>query len=244
MRSGLKLWPGWAWSRRQRAWGIALGEHAVTLVSVGRTAADPVRVLQTLSLWPPDGAVALDSHHVWLVERLREASAQEVRRHRRLVLALPMSRCQSGQLDAPAAMAADALHAEVQLEAAQRLNVSPQEVSFDYAVLKADPPTPPQVQWLACLLSEVQAWRQHTRAAGWRLPAIEHHEQAAWRAAQALRGGTVNLQAQPHQDWQFDWPAPAERAGDGALLAALQPLRGSPAWDCLCACGAGLRALS
>lgn len=244
MRSGLKLWPGFPFRRITSAWGIALGDNGVTLVSVGRSAADEVRVLQAMSLLPPAWALASDSHHDWLVQSLREASEREVRRHRRLVLALPMSRCESGQLDCPLSLEAEALQAEVQLEAAQRLNVSTQEVSFDFDVLAADTPMTQRVHWLACLRSEVHAWRRHTRAAGWRLPAIEHHEQAALRAAQALRGGTGNLQAQPHQDWQFSWPGQADGAADMAIEDALQPLRGTPAWAWLCACGAGLRALS
>jgi Tfp pilus assembly PilM family ATPase len=244
VRSRLTLWPGWTWGRVNRAWGIALGAQGFSLVAVGHAASGEVRVLQALLLPPPEGARAADSHHEWLVERLRVASGQEVRRNRRLVLALPMDLCQGGHLDVPAQLSDDALQAEVQLEAAQRLGVSPEEVSFDYAVQTADPPQRQSVQWLACPRSEVQAWRQHTRAAGWRLPAIEHHEQAAWRAAQALWGGRDNLLAQPHLDWQFGWPLPSDGAADGALQQALLPVRSTPAWDWLCACGAGLRALS
>lgn len=244
MRSGLKLWPGFPFRRITSAWGIALGDPGVTLVSLGRSAANEVRVQRALSLLPPAWALGADSHHDWLVQSLREASEQEVRRHRRLVLALPMSRCQRGQLDCPQSLDADALQAEVQLEASQHLNVPAQEVSFDFEVLAADGPSVQQVHWLACLRSEVHAWRKHTRAAGWRLPAIEHHEQAALRAAQALRGGTENLQAQPHQDWRFSWPGPTDAADDRATEAALQALHGTPAWAWLCACGAGLRALS
>ena len=244
VRSGFKLWPGFPFRRITSAWGIALGDPGVTLVSLGRTAAHEVRVQRALNLLPPAWAQASDSYHDWLVESLREASEQEVRRHRRLVLALPMSRCQAGRLDCPPSWDADALQAEVQLEAAQRLNVSAQEVSFDFEVLAADAPALQQVHWLACLRSEVLAWRQHTRAAGWRLPAIEHHEQAALRAAQALRGGAENLQAQAHQDWQFSWPAPTHPTTDRATESALQALHGTPAWAWLCACGAGLRALS
>ena len=244
MRSGLKLWSGFPFRRITSAWGVALTDPGVTLVSVGRSAANEVRVLRALHLLPPAWAQASDSHHDWLVESLREASEQEVRRHRRLVLALPMSRCQTGQLDCPLVLDAEALQAEVQLEAAQRLNVSPQEVSFDLAVLVADTPLTQRVQWLACLRSEVHAWHRHTRAAGWHLPAVEHHEQAAWRAAQALRGGTDNLQAQPHQDWRFSWPEPAHVNADRAIEEDLESLRGTPTWAWLCACGAGLRALS
>nr|WP_225224048.1 pilus assembly protein PilM [Limnohabitans radicicola] len=244
VRSGLKLWPGFPFRRITSAWGIALGDHGVTLVSLGQTADREVRVQRALHLSPPAWVQASDNYHDWLVESLREASEQEVRRHRRLVLALPMSRCQSGQFACPAALDADALQAEVQLEAAQHLNVPAQEVSFDFEVLAADEPSIQHVHWLACLRSEVHAWRKHTRAAGWRLPAIEHHEQAALRAALALLGGAGNLRAQPHRDWRFSWPSPTDAAADMAIGEALQALRGTPAWAWLCACGAGLRALS
>jgi Tfp pilus assembly PilM family ATPase len=221
-----------------------MGQHGVSLVALGRTGATEVRVLHTLSLQPPVGAVTEDSHHHWLVERLRVASGQEARRHRRLVLALPMGRCQTGQLDVPITLSANDLQAEVQIEAAQRLGLLPEEVSFDFAPQASELPELHRVHWLACQRSEVLAWRQHTRAAGWRLPAIEHHEQASWRAAQALLGSLDNLLAQPHQDWQFSWPVPSDQASDGTMQQALQPLRGTPAWDWLCACGAGLRALA
>ena len=247
MPTRLKLWPGFPLGRITRAWGVAMGDHGVKLVSVGRSAANEVRVQRGLHLLPPDGAHARDSHHTWLVQSLREASAQEERRHRRLVLALPMRQCQSGTLACPLNLEAEAVQAEVLLEAAQRLNVATQDVSFDFEVQPTDGLSTQHVHWLACLRSEVHAWHKHTRAAGWRLPAVEHHEQAALRAAQALQGGSVLWQAQPHQDWRFSWPVqthsqPAGREDDGQ--AALQPWRGTPAWDWLCACGAGLRALS
>ena len=247
MPKRLKLWPGFPLGRITRAWGVAMGEHGVKLVSVGRSAGNEVRVQSGLQLLPPEGMHASDSHHTWLVQSLREASAQEERRHRRLVLALPMSQCQSGTLLCPLHLQAEALQAEVLLEAAQRLNVSTQEVSFDFEVLRTEGLSTQHVHWLACLRSEVHAWHKHTRAAGWRLPAVEHHEQAALRAAQALHGGSTNWQAQPHQDWRFSWPELDQMKPAGsedAWQAVLQPLRGTPAWDWLCACGAGLRALS
>jgi len=244
VRSGLKLWPGFPFRRITSAWGIALEARGVTLVCLGRSSAGEVRVQRAMHLLPPAWAQASDSHHDWLVQALREASEQEVRRHRRLVLALPMDRCQSGQIDCPISLTAGALQAEVQLEAAQSLNVSAQEVSFDLQVHRADSPLTQRVHWLACLRSEVHAWHRHTRAAGWRLPAIEHHEQAARRAAQALRGGAKNLQAQPHQDWQFNEGGAVATAAQEVLDEVLLPLRGTSAWAWLCACGAGLRALS
>lgn len=244
MRSRLKLWPGFPFRKVTSAWGIALGEPGVSLVSLGISGTHQVRVQRALTLTPPAWAQAPDSHHDWLVESLREASEQEVRRHRRLVLALPMSRCQSGHFDCPLTLDNPALQAEVQLEAAQSLNVLPQDVGFDFEVRQSDVPWSQSVHWLACLRSELHAWHKHTRAAGWRMPAIEHHEQAAQRAVQALQGGIENLLAQPHQDWQFNWPRASHTAELGNLDEALLPLRGTPAWGWLCACGAGLRALT
>jgi Tfp pilus assembly PilM family ATPase len=243
VQSGLKLWPGFPFRRITSAWGIALGDHGVTLVCLGRSAAD-VRVLKAVHLLPPAWAQASDGLHDWLVQHLAEASAQEVRRHRRLVLALPMDRCQSGELDCPIALQPEAVQAEVQLEAAQSLNVDAQEVSFDFELHATSNPLMRRVHWLACLRSEAHAWHRHTRAAGWRLSAIEHQEQAARRAVQALRGGERSCLTQPQQDWQF------HDAGEDGLVTNALPddlgssMRGTPAWAWLCACGAGLRALS
>ena len=244
MRPGLKLWPGFPFRRITSAWGIALDDRGVTLVCLGRSAGDGLRVLQGLHLLAPAWAQAPDSHHDWLVETLREASEQEVRRHRRLVLALPMDRCQSGQFNAPEVLEPEALQAEVQLEAAHSLNVSTQEVSFDFEVRAAELALTHRVHWLACLRSEVHAWQRHTRAAGWRLLAIEHQEQAAQRAALCLHGGVQNLLAQAHQDWQFSGTEQGHAAADAGMLEVLASLQGSPAWAWLSACGAGLRALS
>ena len=244
MRSRLKLWPGFPFRRITRAWGIALDDRGVTLVCLGRSVGGDVRVLQALHLLAPAWAQAPDSHHDWLVETLREASEQEVRRHRRLVLALPMDRCQSGVFDAPEGLTPEALQAEVQLEAAQSLNVAAQEVSFDFEVQAAEVAGTQCVHWLACLRSEVQAWQRHTRAAGWRLPAVEHQPQAVQRALRCMRGDVHKLLAQAHQDWSFSDPDTGQGVQDALTEDAWIDLQGRPAWAWLSACGAGLRALS
>lgn len=244
MRSGLKLWPGFPFRRITSAWGVALQMQGVSLVSLVQTAAQEVRVQQALVLLPPAWAQEPDSHHDWLVQALAELSGQEVRRHRRLVVALPAERCRTGRLHLPMTMAHEALLAEVQLGAAESLQVDPAEVSFDVQFEPSDNPDQQCVHWLACLRSEVQAWHGHTRAAGWRLPAVEHQAQAARRAFQAMQGGLQALQTRAHQDWQFHWPQAYRSEPDEALDQALQPLQDTPAWAWLCACGAGLRALS
>jgi Tfp pilus assembly PilM family ATPase len=244
VRSGLKLWPGFPFRRITRAWGVALDERGVTLVCLGRTTGDAVRVLHTLHLLAPAWAQAPDSHHDWLVDALREASAQEVRRHRRLVLALPMERCHSGVLELPVALDLEALQAEVQIEAAQSLGVSTQDVSFDFHMEAETLAETRRVHWRACLRSEVQAWQRHTQAAGWRLPAIEDQAQAARRGAQLVRGGVHQLLTQAHRDWQFSDPVQGDGAANALPDEALTLLRGISAWAWLCACGAALRALS
>ena len=246
VRSRLKLWPGFPFRRITSAWGVALEARGVSLVSLVQTAAQEVRVQRTLYLLPPAWAQESDSHHDWLVQALGEVSGQEVRRHRRLVVALPTERCRSGRLQVPTAWSLEALLAEVQLGAAESLGVEPGEVSFDFERQPhlSDNPAMQVVHWLACLRSEVQAWHSHTRIAGWTLPAMEHQTQAARRALQALRGGTHSLQTCAHQDWRFDWPGSSQAASDEVLDHALQPLHGTPTWAWLSACGAGLRALS
>ena len=244
MRSGLKLWPGFPFRRITSAWGVALASHAVSLVSLAQVSPQAVRVQRALHLLPPAWAHESDSPHDWLVQALGEVSGQEVRRHRRLVVALPADSCRSGRLTVPVAWAPDALMAEVQLGAAESLNVTAGEVSFDFEVQRSDGAELQHVHWLACLRSEAQAWHVHTRAAGWHLPAMEHQAQAARRAFQAMQGGLQALQTRAHQDWQFHWPQAYRSEPDEALDQALQPLQDTPAWAWLCACGAGLRALS
>lgn len=243
MRSRLKLWPGFPFRRITSAWGIALDERGVTLVCLGRSGGD-VRVLQALHLLAPAWAQTPDSQHDWLVETLREASEQEVPRHRRLVLALPMDRCQTGVFHAPEGLTPEALQAEVQLEAAHSLNVSAQEVSFDFEVQTAEAAETHCVQWLACLRSEVRAWQRHTRAAGWRLPAIEHQPQSVRRALQCMRGDVHKLLAQAHQDWSFSNLDTGPGVQHTVTEDVLIDLQGRPAWAWLSACGAGLRSLS
>lgn len=221
-----------------------MDDRGVTLVCLGRSVGGDVRVLQAQHLLAPVWAQAPDSHHDWLVETLREASAQEVRRHRRLVLALPMDRCQNGVFHAPEGLTPEALQAEVQLEAAQSLNVSAQEVSFDFEVQATETAATQCVHWLACLRSEVKAWQRHTRAAGWQLPAIEHQPQAVQRALNHMCGDVYKLLAQAHQDWQFSDFDAGHGAMDAVTEDAWIDLQGRPAWAWLSACGAGLRALS
>lgn len=244
MRSGLKLWPGFPFRRITSAWGVALQAQGVSLVCLEQTAAMEVRVRQALLLLPPTGAQSPDSHQQWLVQSLAELSGREVRRHRRLVVALPPPGCRTGHLLVPMTLEPEALLAEVQLGAAQCLDVDPAQVSFDFGVMPSDLPGQQTVHWLACLRSEVQAWHGHTRAAGWHLPAVEHQAQAARRAFVALHGGLHALQTRAHQDWQFHWPQATRAATDEALDQTLEPVLDTPAWAWLCACGAGLRALS
>lgn len=244
MQSGRPFWPRGLLRRRTRAWGVASADQSVSLVCLGRSDGQVVRVLNALHMALPDWTQAPDMHQDGLVQMLGEFSGQEGRRHRRLVLALPMARCQSGQLECPLTLGAEALQAEVQLEAAQQLKVPASQVSFDFEVQRTNGAQTQRVQWLACLRNEVYAWHRHTRAAGWRLPAIEHQEQAARRAAQALQGGVKNLLSQAHQDWQFRAIGMADGAGDAWWDEALISVRDTPAWAWLCACGAGLRALS
>lgn len=228
----------------RNAWGVTLDAQAVALICLGRQAAGSVRVQGAMHLSPPTWMEDAEHHHDWLVQTLREASGHEARRHRRLVLALPAERCRSGELDWYTGQGDQALQAEVQLEAAEAFGVSPEDISFDYEVRMTDARGLQKVSWLACQRGEVHEWRKHTRAAGWRLPAVESDEQAAHRAASALLGGVKSLLAQPHQDWQFSLQEAEGAQASSEIEDALAQMRGSPAWPWLSACGAGLRAFS
>ncbi len=251
-------WQRW-WSNKfarplGTAWGALADAQCVNLVCLGRQAGGDARgvarVLSGMHLSPPSWLEDEASRQDWLVDTLREASAHEVRRHRGLTLALPAGRYQSGWLELPTPLDSENLQAEVQLEAAQSLGVSADDVSFDFEILPTDlasrASTDQRVRWLACRRTEIRDWRMHTRAAGWRLPAIESDEQAAARALQALRGGLSSLHAQPYHDWRFDvqaGDASADRSDD-TLEEVLAEARDLPIWPWLAACGAGLRAFA
>jgi hypothetical protein len=130
-------------------------------------------------------------------------------------MALPSAMVQEGFIDFPVALPKEDWPEEVQLEVAEALQVAPQEVNYDF---EPDPNTDAWVQrvhWVGCTQAQLLAFQSCTRAAGWRLAAVEIENEAALRGVRALRGGSVSLLTQAPQDWQFHLDRLTASPGDG-----------------------------
>lgn len=226
------------WRRRQAtAWGSLLDEQEVLLAALSRQQGGGVRVLVFERLRAPAGLNDAAAREDWLVQTLRVQGVHLPARLRTMALALREGRCRHGTLLWEGAIPSAALEAEVQLEAAAALGVDPSQIGFDYRVQAQTPSAPTQVQWAACLRSELQHWQGHARNAGWRLPVVEPEHQAARRAAMCLRGDPIHW-ATSAQDWQFS-ALPEREVTD----AQWQQWQTSALWGPLVACGAALGAL-
>lgn len=229
------------WRRRSlTAWGGLLDEQDMLLAALSLQPGGVVRVMVFEALSAPEGLADATARDNWLVQTLRGPGAHLPARLRTMALALREGRCRQGVMSWPTDVPAHAasLAAEVQLEAAAALGVAPDQIGFDFHVLPASASAPMQVHWAACLRSELQQWQRHARSAGWRLPSVEPELQAGRRAAMALCGDPMQHWAASAQDWQFSL-APQRQLSE----AACAPLRASPIWGPLVACGAALGAL-
>jgi hypothetical protein len=94
-----------------------------------------------------------------------------------------------------------------------------------------------------------------TRAAGWRLAAVESETQAAQRGVRALQGGVASLLTQSPQDWQFRLGSPngsindvvpknsdVNIDADADIEQAIQRVMATPAGPRLVASGLALKA--
>lgn len=229
------------WRRRSlTAWGSLLDEQDMLLAALSLQPGGAVRVMVFEAVSAPEGLANATARDNWLVQTLRVPGAHLPARLRTMALALREGRCRQGVLPWPAdvPLHPDALAAEVQLEAAAALGVAPEQIGFDFQVHPASESAPLQVHWAACLRSELQHWQRHARSAGWRLPSVEPELQAGRRAAMALCGDPMQHWAVSPQDWQFS-RVPQRELSE----VACAPLRTSPIWGPLVACGAALGAL-
>lgn len=227
------------WRRPSKtAWGSLLDEQEILLAALAQQHNGGVRVVVFEHLRAPPELADAAARDDWLVEVLRRSAQHLPASLRTMALALREGRCRQGVLSWSGAQDAPGLPAEVQLEAATALGVSPSQVGFDFFVPPQETGSPLLVHWAACLRTELQRWQGHARSAGWRLPVVEPEHQAARRAAMCLRGEPLHQWAVSPQDWQFSRSAERDISeGDWKRLQA------SPIWGPLVACGAALGAL-
>jgi hypothetical protein len=126
------------------------------------------------------------------------------RSRHRISVALAENEMISGMLELPAQLPRDDWAAEVQLEVAQLLGLTPDEVNFDFQTEPVSEGFLSRVHWVGCDQARILALRDGVRSAGWRLDSVEPAWHAAHRAASHLKGGLDSLLTQAPQDWQFD----------------------------------------
>ena len=141
----------------------------------------------------------------------------------------------------------------MQLEVAQAFQLGPDEVNFDFEPASANDGLVQRVNWVGCAQTQMAAFKNCTRAAGWRLAAVEIENQAAQRGVRALQGGTVSLLTQAPQDWQFrvemlgdsltkNEGAPASEESEETISDALAQIMATPGGSRLVAAGLALKA--
>ena len=203
-----------------QAWGLAPQGNAWSLVGLARQGRDLARVHTTLSLQAPDDTGLVDL--AWLSLALRQNGRLRGGFMHRLHITLPAAHVQEGIIDIPAQLPEEDWPDEVQLEVSQALGLAPDAVNFDFA---SEPLTQNQVRrlhWIGCAQTLTNGFKNCTRAAGWRLAAVESEAQAAWRGVDALQGGVSSLLTQAPQDWQFRLPSQS-RPPPAAGLADSNP---------------------
>lgn len=194
-------WHRWARSSVRHAWGLAPLESAWVLVGLTRQNATLVKVHTLATSSPTTFSDTSDLSGLSL--HLRQQGRSRGRSHDRLNMALPHAFVREGFLDFPVDLPEDNWLYEVQLEVAQALQLEPDEVNFDFEPAPSTDGLVRRVHWAGCAQTQMTAFKNCTRAAGWRLAAVELEYQAAQRGVRALQGGSVSLLTQAPQDWQF-----------------------------------------
>lgn len=244
------------WHRLSRgavrhAWGLAPQGGAWVLAGLSRQSADLVKV-QSLVTWSP--SVSTDASDLnGLSQHLHQQGHAGSGSHQRLNMALPSAAVREGYLDFPVDQPPEDWQYEVQLEVAQAFQLATHEVNFDFEAAPYCDGLVQRVHWVGCTQAQMLAFKNCTRAAGWRLAAVEIEKQAAQRGVRALKGGAVSLLTQAPQDWQFHLDPPAgvrpaddraEPFGDSeeAIQEALAQIMLTPGGARLVAAGLALRA--
>jgi hypothetical protein len=168
---------------------------------------------------------------------------------RRLYASLQDDALLAGVLKLPAHLPRDDWPSEVQLELAQLLQLSPDQVHFDFQPEPMPDGLMLNLHWVGCDQATIRVLKDRVRSIGWLLDAVEPASHAAYRAACHLRGGLSSMLTQAPQDWQFDLTRfvqgdndrPWGRGGPSSDPALLQAMN-SPAGPRLVACGLALKA--
>jgi Tfp pilus assembly PilM family ATPase len=225
-------------------------DGAWVLAGLVRQSAALVKV-HTLSTWRP--SIEMDMTDLsGLSQHLRQHGNSRGGSHQRLNMALPSHVVHEGFIDFPSELPEEDWLYEVQLDVAQALQLAPDEVNFDFEPSKASDGLVRRVHWVGCSQTQMAAFKDCIRAAGWRLAAVEIEQQAAQRAVRALKGGSVSLLTQAPQDWQFQLDRVALRPlyesaepseeSDDTIAQALEPIMRTPGGARLVAAGLALKA--
>lgn len=254
MQALAQWWQRWGQRSVRHAWGLApQGDGAWILGGLTRPIHNLAKV-QTLVALPASPDLD-DADLSGLSQLLRQHGRSGGGARHRLNMALPLALLQEGYIDFPADLPEEDWLYEVQLEVAQALQLEPDEVNFDFEPEPITDGLVQRVHWLGCAQARMAAFKNCTRAAGWRLAAVEPQLQAAQRGARALRGGVASLLTQAPQDWQFRLdaldglpPLPEPEQGpsladsDAAIEEALQQVMSTPGGPRLVAAGLALKA--
>lgn len=253
MHAWAQWWRRWAWGSVREAWGLAPQNGAWVLVGLTRHGPSSAQVRTSTVLHPPVGLGTTDPS--WLSLSLRQNGRAHGGGRCRLNMALPADQLQEGYIDFSADLPPDDWPYEVQLEVSQALQLPPDAVSFDFEPAPWASGLVHRVHWMGCAQARVTEFKNCTRAAGWRLAAVESETQAAQRGARALQGGVTSLLTQAPQDWQFrldtrhgavhatEQPeTPPDSDSDEAIADALRQVLATPAGPRLVASGLALRA--
>jgi len=250
MQALAQWWRRWVRGSVRHAWGMAPQAEAWALVGLARQNPHLAQVHTLASLQAPVGQDAADPS--WLSPHLRQNGRASGRSHR-LNMALPAAQLQEGHIDFPADFPPEDWPYEVQLEVSQALQLPPDEVNFDFEPAPSTGGLVQRVHWIGCAQALMTEFKSCTRAAGWRLAAVESETQAARRGLLALQGGVASLLTQAPQDWQFRLDTPGGSGhppthvnvpadSNAAIEDALRQVLTTPAGPRLVASGLALRA--
>lgn len=231
----------------RQGWGLAPNGMAWALVGLGRQTHGLAKVNTTVSLHEPIGWASADL--AWLSQALHHNGRLRGGARHRLNMALPAVHLQEGVIDFPAQLPEEEWIYEVQLEVAQALGLSPDEVNFDFEPDGLTDGLVQRVHWMGCAQAHMVQFKECTRAAGWRLAVVESEAQAALRGVRALQGGVSSLLTQAPQDWQFRLAPTAdstavegETDSDDAIDEAIGHVLSTPTGARLVASGLALKA--